>query len=852
MNKLLPNKIFFEFTLCYSILLSSVSSVLKKITKFKHRVHRGNRVTQRFLCLYHSLIIFIIVLFPQLIFSQNYFSGKVVDSQTKEPLAFVNILANNLRQVHQTDIDGAFKITSVPKIDSLTLSYVGYETFVYKIKANTKNILIELKRKQIQLSEVVVIPGENPAHRIIRKVIENRDKNNPEKIGSFSYTSYNKVIFTANLDSLKKDTVKSDTNRVKVRNFFEKQYLFLMESVTERKFMYPDKNNEKLIASKISGFNDPLFAMLITQMQSFSFYNELIHIGDYNYVTPISKGSIEKYFYLIEDTLYQGHDTIFVISYKPHRNRTFDGLKGLLYINTNGYAIQSVIAEPAIVAKKGMAIKIQQKYELIDNKQWFPVQLNSDFIFKNVSVNNVNLIGEGRSYLQDIVLNPEFKKSEFSNVEMELNSTSNNPNDLIWSLHRIDSLTDKDKRTYHIVDSLGKAAHLDRTVKSLETLISGKIPIKNVDLDIDKILNYNDYEGFRVGLGLHNNYKLSKKIIVGGYFAYGFNDKASKYGADASFNFHDNHDISFGIKYFNDVFESGGISFYEQQGFLSDANYRHYLISRMDKTENRKAFLHFTSFKYLKAEVSLSQINKAVTNNYGYGVKDENVTVLFNNFNFTELGVGLCYSYKEKFIKTSDNKISMGTKYPILYFNYIKGFNNLLNGDYKYNKYEFKIKKSFFIKSLGTPTIQFQAGYIDGDLPYCNLFNGIGSYRQFTIAAPNSFETMRMNEFLSNRYAALFFTHNFGKLLIRTKKSAPDIAIATNACIGDLNNAAKHFNVNIQTLRKGFLESGLLINNILNTGFYGLGVGAFYRYGYYALPAFKDNIAYKFTLTIFM
>jgi len=72
-----------------------------------------------------------------------------------------------------------------------------------------------------------------------------------------------------------------------------------------------------------------------------------------------------------------------------------------------------VIAEPAKEEDGGMAIKIQQKYDFIENKQWFPVQLNSDFIFKNISVNNVKLIGEGRSYLQDIVLNPVLKKVIF-------------------------------------------------------------------------------------------------------------------------------------------------------------------------------------------------------------------------------------------------------------------------------------------------------------------------------------------------------------------------------------------------------------------------------------------------------
>ena len=50
-------------------------------------------------------------------------------------------------------------------------------------------------------------------------------------------------------------------------------------------------------------------------------------------------------------------------------------------------------------------------------------------------------------------------------------------------------------------------------------------------------------------------------------------------------------------------------------------------------------------------------------------------------------------------------------------------------------------------------------------------------------------------------------------------------------------------------MEKGYYESGILINNILNLGFYSFGVGAFYRYGPYSLDKISDNFAWKFTMT---
>jgi len=63
----------------------------------------------------------------------------------------------------------------------------------------------------------------------------------------------------------------------------------------------------------MSGFHDPVFVFMISQMQSTSFYDDVITIMDKNYINPISKGSNKKnYFFLIEDTTYTvKDDTVF-------------------------------------------------------------------------------------------------------------------------------------------------------------------------------------------------------------------------------------------------------------------------------------------------------------------------------------------------------------------------------------------------------------------------------------------------------------------------------------------------------------------------------------------------------------
>jgi hypothetical protein len=90
-----------------------------------------------------------------------------------------------------------------------------------------------------------------------------------------------------------------------------------MESVTKRKFIRPDNSEEIILGTKVSGFKDASFAPLATDVQPFSFYEDIIPILDIDYLNPIANGSLSKYEFYIRDTLLVGRDTTFILSYKP-------------------------------------------------------------------------------------------------------------------------------------------------------------------------------------------------------------------------------------------------------------------------------------------------------------------------------------------------------------------------------------------------------------------------------------------------------------------------------------------------------------------------------------------------------
>jgi hypothetical protein len=792
--------------------------------------------------------------------AQSYsVSGVVIDTETKAPLPFVNIVIDGQSRGATTDIDGKFVITYQQPFDVLNLSYLGYEQLRYTIKGNRSSLV-----KIVELSEVEIMPGENPAHRIIKRVAASREKHNPERLRSFTYTSYNKIYATADIAST--DTVNTlDTSRMTLSKVLEKQHLFLSESVSERKFL-EGRSNELVIASRISGLKESPFAFLATQMQSFSIYDNMLMVLDKNYLSPVSDGSVSKYLFILEDTLYQGDDSVYVISFRPRKGKTFEALQGVLYINTNGYAVQNVLAEP--VDNTGMlAGKIQQKYELIDNKQWFPVQLNTDWYYNLFTVGDstISMSSRGRSavfdpnnkikmvnrsYIRDIVIDPDLKKNKFTDAEVEIAPDASSKPEEFWNKYRVDSLSSKEVYTYNVIDSIGKEIKLDLKVRTYEALAFGKYPLGPVDIDLDRVYTYNEYEGHRAGLGLHTNDRILKWLSLGGYCGYGIRDKGFKYGGDIAFRLHKRSELTLGASYIDDVVESGGVQFFGDKKVFSPESLRKYLVERMDGIEKQEASLSFRALRHFRFHFAFNTQTRTVNDGYRFGIASEN-TVLYDKFSFTEASLGIRFAYREKFLKTPRYQTSLGSDGAIIYAQVTRGLKDVLDGGFDYMRYDLKIERSFLLREYGKSTVLLNAGYIDSDLPYTMLYNGKGSYEKYAFASGNtSFGTMRMNEFVSDRYASLFFSHNLGKLLSRSERFQPELVLITNVGFGSLRHADHHFNIFVRTMEKGYYESGVLLNSLFRSELFGMGAGALYRYGPYMLSKPADNVAVKFTLSV--
>jgi len=800
------------------------------------------------------LIIVLLSLVAQAIKAQSIYTGKVIDANTGKPLAFVNVVSDGGKKGTSTDIDGKFILKTQEEIQQLTFSYLGYQTLVIPMAHFKPGSTIKLQPTQIELTEVTILPGENPALRIIKNALASREANNYENLPAFTYEAYEKMVFRASIDSVPLiDSIASDTNEMRLRKFLEERNLLMIENYYDRKHRRPGGDKQEVKATRVSGFKDPVFVFLITQLQSTTFYNDIISIGERNYINPLAPGSINKYFYQLQDTLIGNGDTIYSIFYRPWKGTRFDGLKGILNISTKGWAIASVTAEP-YEPVEGLTIRIQQLYEADSNGIWFPRQLNTDLMLKNMEIavgkgkdaRRYHITASGRSYIRNVNLNPELSPREFGRVSLEVKPDASRRDEEYWGMVRIAPLSNQEEATYKFIDSIGKKQNLDRMAFAIDALMKGKITWNKISFDLQRFLKYNSHEGFYAGLGIETNERLSQVWQAGAWGGYGFKDQEAKYGGFMQYNLDRFNDFSIHYRYRHEKIENGSLEFSGRKlPLINAAAFRDFLITRMDRVDEHRAGLSLRPITYavLRIEAFKTQFSPAFE--YAFTGLDGDT---LNKFDVGGLTATVRWAQKEKFIQTTRGQMSLGTQYPIVWFTLTKGIKNFVGGKFQYLRAGIDAEYSFFTPFLGTTLIKTSAGITGKSLPASLLFNQRAAHGGFILFSPGSFATMRMNEFYSDRYASLWISHNFQNLLFKGKKFKPEPEVYVAALWGDLSQPQLHKGISLTSPNKGYFETGLNLHHILDLKFYNLGVGAAWRMGPYHFPSTADNLTLMMTL----
>ncbi|KLT68115.1 DUF5686 family protein [Flavobacterium sp. ABG] len=826
-----------------------------------------------------KLFCLLTLFFTLTIQAQFQINGIVTDSGNK-PLPFASIKTADHNNTI-TDVDGKFSFTVSSETGFFTVSYIGFETKNITLTNNKKFYSVSLSQKTDDLKEVV-ISNENPALSILRKVISNKNSNNPQKkLSSFEYKTYNKLIVTANPDSidgridssatykdLKKKKINIDSSDYKFKEIISKQHLFQTEKISQYQFG-SKRLKETVLGTKMAGFKQPVYEIIAFSLQSISIYDPKYELLETKYESPISNNALKDYTYKLLDTVtVQGRET-YMIHYKNKQKRNASGLEGVLYIDAENFAIAK-----AVMRIKGVLdISGIHEFEYVPSEKiWF--QSRTTFkIVKGKNDEDIKILGGTIQFDADTGENFEPRKKAASDFTYLLSESNNfdihyNTNPVIknpalyieikedaskkpeafWNEYRKETLDLKSQKTYLLLDSISIKKRIEKRLGLGRKIINGYIPVGPIDFDLKKLISYNNYEGFRLGLGGITNDRFSKNFRIEGYAAYGTKDGTTKYSIGSGFLLDKNTNTWLNGYYSDDVREIASTVFAVDKRVFKIYDPRPINISTFYQYVGWRGNIQTKIIPKTEAVLELSRNHIEPKFDYLFNLHGK----LYSSYIMTTAMLSIAWSPFSDFMQTPTGRTEADKRFPKFTFQYTQSLPDVFENDFKFGKIDFKAEyEKKYLNSQKTGVL-LQGGYAFGDVPITHLYNTAPNnltketiVQRITFAGRNSFETMYFNEFFSSQYVMFQIKHGFDRIRI-LRKVRPSLVLVTRMAWGNMENPQQHVGPAYKTLDKGFFESGIELNKIYK----GIGLGGFYRYGPNQLPRFENNIAVKISYVL--
>lgn len=762
-------------------------------------------------------------------------SGKVTDDLTNEPIPFANVAFKGTPIGTTTDVDGNYVIETNRASDTLVASFIGYnKVFMPVLKNKNQVINFVLKVNRVDLPEVVIPAGENPAHVLLKKIIASKELNIAENLDAYQYEIYNKLEFDiSNIpEEFKNKKIFKPFafvfNNIDSSSTNSKPFLpvFITESLSDFYYRKDPKAQKEIIkASKVSGIeNESITQFLRDMYQNIDVYNNFIPILGKSFVSPISNIGLLYYKYFLVDSAFFGNKWCYKVTFKPRRKQELT-FSGDFWVNDTTYGIKKINMRVAHDANLNFVedLAVVQEFDRVNEKIWLlkKDQFIVEFVLKE---ENMGLIGRRTTSYKDFILNQPKTDEAYLGTETVV-SVKDAPqrDEAYWNQVRHENLSVNEKKIYAMIDTIQSLPVFKTYVDIITIFFSGYKVIGNIELgQLYTTYSFNTIEGNRFRIGGRTSNAFSTNVLMEAYTAYGTKDKDFKYGGGVQYYLSKKPRQSIGVYYKDDVEQSG-----QSQNAFRDDNILSSLFRRNPATKltsieeeviyyNREWFPGFSN----KVSFTHRYLQPLGDFDYSYYVNGSR-DIVKNSLNTSEVSLYTRFAYREKFVSGEFDRISLGTKFPVLQFQYTVGLKGVFESDFSYHKLSLKISDNFKLDPFGYTEASIEGGKVWGVLPYplLEVHKGNETYYYDYLA----FNLMNYYEFISDRYVGLALTHHFegfflNRIPLLRKLKWREIATAKGV-IGSLEQENKDILVNPNVFSslesKPYIEVGCGIENIL-------------------------------------
>lgn len=306
--------------------------------------------------------LFVIVLgvggvYPSPATAQTTVRGTVTDADTGAPLPSANVQIANTYQGTITNAEGAFSLQVDALPVTLIVRFIGYETQRRTIeRIPNAPIRIALPPSTLEMDELVVT-GENPAERIMRRVIE-RKQQWREALDTYRVEAYNRF------------TVANDTGIVSI-----------IETQTQA---YWDKARgmREVQTAKRQTANLDIDDAIPSALFVANLYDDNIEIGGHTLMGVTHPDALSHYTFTLDSTRVIDGQRVYDISVRPD-GRLRSAFEGRVAVLDSAYAVleadlrpnRSFVFPPPV---RTYRVQLKQQFSNFGGSFWLPVDLRAE------------------------------------------------------------------------------------------------------------------------------------------------------------------------------------------------------------------------------------------------------------------------------------------------------------------------------------------------------------------------------------------------------------------------------------------------------------------------------------------
>lgn len=790
-------------------------------------------------------------------YSQHYIiSGKIVDEATNEPLENVTVHLLNTTTTALSKENGSFSIETSRWEDSLELTSIGYQNSIYHLQKNHyKNLVLKMNIDAKALQDIVIMGGERdkePGKRYMRKVIANKDFNNPDRFKNYSYREYLRhEVDVKNLDSSMRGKG--------LKSFFVKMYrvsdsgnaggkvlpVYFSETIADKYHsVSPLIDRQNIIAKKTLGLETDKFLWQLDKFNfSYNIYSNWFTIFNQTFASPLSNTAFNYYNFYFNDSSVVDGKKVYNIRFKP-KGKYENVFTGSLWINDSTFSVKKIemnldkTANLDFIKNVKYSEEFKLSFDSLSGKMvYMPYKIISNVEFETgiellgipvpENTKKVRLEVVNTTVIGDIKINSGLGNEFVKKMKHEATSELEKP-DSYWDSHRFgDSLSHHEKSIYVMVDSLKRSPRFIFDTKVINLIGTGYWDFNNrIRLGpYYSLLSTNSIEGWRFNAGIWTLPGFNKKINLNGYIAYGTKDRALKGGL--------------GFKYLwnqakwtkTALYASSDYDYLkeEDQELDEDNLINSYLRKDIPTTRVYVKQIQLTHEQYVSKKFSMngSFTYKEYTPVFNFsfhptskqtGLPVDSISV--KTLPSAEFSIGARFVAEERTVVWNYNQVRFDTYYPIFSVNYTQGIKTGATS-FNYQKITFGIEQDVRLPPKSLFYYNIHAGKTFGTAPF--LLLNIPAGNEYYVASRYLFNTMLPYEFATDEYVSLYSRLYLGGVIFNKipllRRLGWRTRFSFNAYQGSMSAANKKYNKEAGFKvpdTDPFMEAGVGIENIFH------------------------------------